>query len=356
MVELPRLWMRHEVRESERRAPIVPADAAELVGRGIELTVEESPQRVFPIADYAAAGCRIAPAGSWPQAPREHVVVGLKELPGQPPALVHRHVFFGHAYKGQHGAADLLGRFAAGGGELLDIEYLADEHGRRLAAFGYWAGYAGAALAVLRLRDRLDTPLRPMDKPALDALLREPGAQPRALVIGALGRCGRGARDALDTAGISPTCWDVEETRVLDRDALLAHDMLINTVLTTAPVPPFLTGADVADPGRRLSMVADVTCDLTSDCNVLPIYREYTTWERPAAVLHQDPPLQIIAIDNLPSLLPEQASRAFSAELTPWLATIGTGEPAWERCAEAFQSAVRPYWKSPTPQAVTQSR
>ena len=36
-----------------------------------------------------------------------------------------------------------------GGGALLDLEYLTDDHGRRLAAFGYWAGYVGAALAVL---------------------------------------------------------------------------------------------------------------------------------------------------------------------------------------------------------------
>ena len=55
---------------------------------------------------------------------------------------------FGHAFKGQRGAETLLGRFRAGGGRLYDIEYLVDEGGRRLAAFGYWAGFAGAAVSL----------------------------------------------------------------------------------------------------------------------------------------------------------------------------------------------------------------
>lgn len=116
MTEL-HLWLRHEVRSTERRTPVVPADARRLVDSGVTLTVEESPQRIFPIEEYEAAGCGVAPAGSWAsRAPLDAVVVGLKELPDEPAALPHRHVFFGHAYKGQSGAAELLRRFAAGEG------------------------------------------------------------------------------------------------------------------------------------------------------------------------------------------------------------------------------------------------
>ena len=50
------LWVRHEERETERRAPIVPDDARRLVEQGVLVSVEDGPQRVFPIADYAAAG------------------------------------------------------------------------------------------------------------------------------------------------------------------------------------------------------------------------------------------------------------------------------------------------------------
>ena len=58
---------------------------------------------------------------------------------------------FGHAYKGQPAGQVLLRRFRDGGGTLYDLEYLTDETGRRVAAFGYWAGYAGAALSAFGL-------------------------------------------------------------------------------------------------------------------------------------------------------------------------------------------------------------
>lgn len=246
MTEL-HLWLRHEARTTERRAPIVPDDARRLVGNGVELTVEESPQRVFPVEEYEAAGCRVAPAGSWVTAPRDAVVLGLKELPEDPAELTHRHIFFGHAYKGQPGAAELLGRFAAGGGALFDLEYLVDDTGRRLAAFGFWAGYLGAALAVLGQRGRLRAPLTPTTKEDLDETLKPAAADAgfSGLVIGALGRSGRGARAAFATAGVDPTCWDLAETRDLDRPALLRHDVMVNAVLATTPVPPFLRERDL---------------------------------------------------------------------------------------------------------------
>ena len=55
---------------------------------------------------------------------------------------------FGHAYNGQLGSRALLDRFKKGGGTLYDLEYLLDTNNRRIAAFGYWAGFAGAAVAL----------------------------------------------------------------------------------------------------------------------------------------------------------------------------------------------------------------
>ncbi|MCM2423796.1 saccharopine dehydrogenase [Streptomyces sp. RKAG293] len=352
MSDTPQLWMRQESRPGERRAPIVPEDAARLVDSGVRITVEESPQRVFPIARYAEAGCRIAPAGGWSGAPHDAYVVGLKELPPEPRDLRHRHIYFGHAYKGQQGARALLERFSAGGGALLDLEYLVDANGGRLAAFGYWAGYVGAALAVLNATGRLARPLVPLARDELDAALRAAptrqeadGRLLRALVIGALGRCGQGACDALETAGLAPTRWDLAETAELDRPAILAHDLLVNTVLTTRPLPPFLTPSDLDDQERRLSTICDVTCDVTSDCNLLPVYDDITDWEQPVRRLRDgDRPVEMIAIDNLPSLLPEEASRAFSSDLLPQLLRLmsqGDDAPAWARCRDTFDTAVR---------------
>jgi saccharopine dehydrogenase (NAD+, L-lysine-forming) len=341
MTEL-HLWLRHELRGTERRTPIVPSDARRLVENGVTLTVEESPQRIFPIEEYEAAGCRIAPAGAWVSAPVDAVVVGLKELPDEPAELRHRHIYFGHAYKRQPGAAALLRRFAAGGGRLFDLEYLVDDTGRRLAAFGFWAGYLGAALAVLQHRGRLAAPLTPTTKDQLDETLRPAAGDEAftALVIGALGRSGRGARVAFSVAGVEPTCWDLEETRDLDRRALLGHDVMVNAVLATSPVPPFLREQDLDDPARRLRTLCDVTCDVGSPLNVLPVYDRTTDWDEPARRLRKEPPLDLIAIDNLPSLLPKESSTDFSAALLLQLPAFGVGGP-WGRCLDSFHRACR---------------
>lgn len=333
------LWLRQEASAVEERAPVVPGDAAALVAGGIEVTVEEAPQRVFPAPAYAAAGCRIVPAGSWPDAPPETIVVGLKEPSAQTWPLRHRHVFFGHAYKGQVGGREVLRRFASGGGTLLDLEAMVDDSGRRVVAFGYWAGYAGAALAVLQHRGALDGPLRSTTRDELDARLRGTSGPGRALVIGARGRSGRGALDALATAGMPATAWDTADTRLLDRAALLGHDVLVNAIVADRPGPAFVTAADLDRAGRALRTISDVTCDVTSDANRLPVNDKVTTWAEPVRRLHQQPVLDIVAIDNLPSLLPRESSTAFSADLTPYLRGL-PDDPVWIRCRARFDQAV----------------
>jgi len=134
------LWVRAEQRDNERRVGLMPDGAARLIAAGMRISVEESPARCVPIAAYRDAGCQIVAEKSWPQAPQDAVIFGLKELPEDGSDLTHRHIMFGHAYKGQPAGIRLLRRFQAGGGTLYDLEYLVDDTGRRGAAFGYWAG------------------------------------------------------------------------------------------------------------------------------------------------------------------------------------------------------------------------
>lgn len=337
------LWMRAEVRDTERRAPLTPEDAAAVVAAGHRLTVEASPRRTFADADYAAAGAELAPAGTWVDAPADVVVLALKELPDEPAELRHTHIFFGHAYKGQAGARELLARFRRGGGRLLDIEYLT-AGGRRVVAFGYWAGYVGAALAVLHTRGALAAPLAPMERSDLDAQLRAAAADgERYLVTGALGRSGTGARDAVTTAGSTATGWDLAETAQLDRSALLAHDVLVNCVMVSSPTPPFVTEEDLDAPDRRLRTIADVTADFTSDLNLVPVVTQETTWAEPVRRIRQAgeaPAVDVIGIDNLPSLLPREASRTFSADLLPHLLDLPAGTEPWQQAQARFDEAL----------------
>lgn len=338
----PHLWIRAEARPTEQRVPIVPADAARLVEDGFRVTVEESLTRIVPLEEYVAVGCETAAAGSWVDAPQGAVVVGIKELPEDPADLEHTHVFFAHAYKGQEGAEEVLERFRRGGGELLDVEYLTVD-GKRVVAFGFWAGYVGAALAVLRHRGGLPGGVAPMARADLDALLRSTGEgrEPeRALVIGARGRSGSGAAEALEVSGCAVTRWDRRDTTPLDKRALLEHDILVNCVVSAEKREPFVAEADIDVP-RRLRTVGDVTCDVTSEANLLPFNRAITTWEEPVrrfgSVEH---PLEVIAIDNLPSLLPRESSESFSAELTPLLPDLADRSGPWAASLAWFRRHV----------------
>lgn len=116
---------------------------------GFTVKVEQCTQRFFDGAEFAAAGAELVPHGSWRTAPAEAYIVGLKELPENDESpLQHKHIFFGHCYKSQAGWKELLGRFDQGKGTLLDMEFLNDDKGRRVAAFGFYAGFAGAAVGL----------------------------------------------------------------------------------------------------------------------------------------------------------------------------------------------------------------
>ncbi|MEM9788614.1 MAG: saccharopine dehydrogenase, partial [Pseudomonadota bacterium] len=217
------LWVRSEQRTNEERVGVTPQGAAKLIAAGFRVTVEESAQRTLPIADYAAAGCEIAPEFSWVDAPDDAIIVGLKELPEDGTPLRHAHVMFGHAYKGQPAGQVLLGRFKAGGGRLLDLEYLTDADGRRVAAFGYWAGYAGAAVSLMcwiaqqqgRTAGAVNAypSANHMLADLQQALISLGTQRPTALIIGALGRVGTGAADLCQAMGVATTKWDMAETK-----------------------------------------------------------------------------------------------------------------------------------------------
>ncbi len=340
---MPHLWLRAESKPFERRVALAPAAAGELIAAGFSVSVEECGNRVFDTRQYRQAGCRIVPAASWPDAPLDCYVLGLKELPEPLPALCHRHIYFGHAYKQQTGWTALLCRFAEDGGQLLDLEYLLDENGRRIAAFGYWAGFAGAALGVM---NRLAQPgkLQPVrsypDKNQLlveaSDLLKKSGMYPRVIIVGAKGRSGRGATDFCHSLGLETTLWDLEETVEGGPFVeILEHDMLINCVLLQSDTRPFITN-DLLEKERLLTSVVDVSCDPYSVYNPLPVYTDCTTFVRPALRLRDKPVLDLIAIDHLPSMLPKESSEDFSAQLLGALLELPDGK-TWQRALEFYE-------------------
>ena len=346
------LWVRSEQRDHEERVAVTPQGAAKLIAAGIQVSIEQSQNRVIAIDKYKAAGCTIVAENSWPNAPADAIIFGLKELPVDGTPLRHQHIMFGHAFKGQPDGQILLKRFKNGGGSLYDLEYLVSENGRRVAAFGYWAGFAGAALSLKcwaaqqrgAICGRVDTYANS------DLLVAEVHAEiksvntpaPNVIVVGALGRVGTGASDFCSALGIETTKWDITETAHGGPfPEILLHDVFINCILAAPGCPVFIPGSAMTAP-RRLSVIADVACDPTSDFSPIKVYDRTTTWEEPALRVHQTPVLDVTAIDNLPSLLPLESSQDYASQLLPSLLTlIELDSGVWGRAKATFQNHMR---------------
>ncbi|WP_305969222.1 MULTISPECIES: saccharopine dehydrogenase [unclassified Mameliella] len=339
------LWIRAESRPNEERTGITPAGVTALRDKGFRVTIEDSPTRILPIDDFVSAGATIVAEGSWPEAPRDAIIFGLKELPEADTPLVHRHIMFGHAYKGQSAGARLLKRFAAGGGALYDLEYLVDQNGRRVAAFGYWAGYAGAAVSLLAWAAQADGKTCPPVQTWHDANMLQDDLRAAldiapcrsAIVIGALGRVGSGARDLCAQMDVPVTCWDMAETAHGGPfPEILDHGVFLNCILATEGVPVFVPPAAVDSP-RALRVIGDIACDPDSPFNPIPIYDAATSWTAPVNRVCEAPPLDVMAIDNLPSLLPRESSLDFAEQLLPHLLALDSIETGvWGRAHETY--------------------
>ena len=351
----PHIWLRAETKPLEQRTPLTPAGARELLDAGFRLTVEEDEDRIFPIEEYRALSCESAGSGAWVDAPTDAFVLGLKELETATFPVVHRHIHFAHVYKDQAGADAMLDRFVRGGGTLYDLEYLTHEDGRRVAAFGYWAGFCGAALGVMAWANKQAGELRPLGNleslPSKDRLLDAVASalaaspsQPALMVIGAKGRSGSGAVEMARSLGLDTVEWDLDETKAGGPFAEINEvDVFVNCVLVGSPLPPFVTMESLSQDDRRLSVIADVSCDPYGSYNPVPIYDRCTTFDDPCLeIIGGDRSLHLIAIDHLPSLLPRESSEDYGEQLLPFVKTLDRIESGvWARARELFVAKTR---------------
>ncbi|RHZ81060.1 hypothetical protein Glove_124g23 [Diversispora epigaea] len=335
-----KLWLRAETKPNEHRSALTPSTCQILLQKGFQITVEKSTERIFEDEEFEKVGCVLVPTGTWKTAPSDAYIIGLKELPENDDSpLSHEHIFFAHCYKNQAGWQDIIRRFVKGNGIILDMEFLTDEKGRRVAAFGYHAGFAGTALGIDVWSQQILNPKQkypsvgfyPTEDKLIsyiknrlkDAILQR-GYSPRVMIIGALGRCGIGASDFARKVGIleeNIIMWDIEETKkggpFLE---ILESDIFVNCIYLNKKIPPFIT-KELLDDSRKLSVIVDVSCDTTNPNNPLPIYSVNSTFDNPTVEVEtKNPhPLEIISIDHLPTLLPRESSEQFSRDLLPSL-------------------------------------
>ena len=341
------LWLRSEYKNLRKATPLIPVMLT-LLNLGHVVTIEESLQRVYSVEEYRKVGCTIVPAGTWEYAPYDAYILGLKNLPDSHQSLRHKHIYFAHSFKEQLHSKWLLRRFRKGGGILYDLEYLIDNEKQRVAAFGYYAGVAGAAIALMIWAMKKQGKSAPYHIPRLymnenemiddiHKMFHLVGAKPSVLIIGAKGRSGLGASYLIRRLGIQAVHWERKHTQNKNLNQQISQfEVMLNCIFVDESTPIFLTKEDLINNKINLSVISDISCEPDSKYHPLPFYKETTSFEMPTQAIGS---VDLIAIDNLPSYLPVDSSIHFSGQLINHLIDLLSEDrenAVWHKAANTF--------------------
>ena len=187
----------------DARVPLTPRQVARLIKAGYDIVVQPSPHRCFTDQDYAGLGVPLREDISDRQ-----LLLGIKEVPIDRLLPEKTYCNFAHVAKFQPYNQPLLRALLDKRITHIDYEYLTDERGKRLIAFGYWAGMVGAHNGLWAYAKRTGSFELPRLKDLYDyaaakkiyAKLRLPD-QLRVVLTGT-GRVGAGASRVLKDIGL----------------------------------------------------------------------------------------------------------------------------------------------------------
>jgi saccharopine dehydrogenase (NAD+, L-lysine-forming) len=338
-MQLDTIYIRNETRKNEHRTPIVPSDIFTLKQCGYTVYVEKSDTRCFKDVEFEASGAIITDK-SWIEFP-DALIVGIKELKEEDMDLLenHTHVYFAHCYKNQHNSEKILKRFSNSKSKLYDMEYFLDPSAIRIIAFGFYAGFIGGALGIMQYnstnnfsRDiknltywRTTYELLSDVKESIMDITRNISIA----IIGANGRCGTGVKHLLDFFSIPYHEFGKKDTI----QKLENFDIVFNCIHLREEISHWFTKDTVF---KKKIVIVDISCDYSNPYNPIAIYNKPTTWEEPVYKYSEN--VDIIAIENLPSLLPFESSYDFSDNLVYLLRSYAEGDEQgyWKKNLDVF--------------------
>jgi saccharopine dehydrogenase (NAD+, L-lysine-forming) len=327
------IYLRSESNRNEKRTPITPVDCSKLSKNGFLIYVQKSPHRIYSDQDYEENGVIITDLPWYDPIFQHSLIVGLKEFPELDRLAGHSHLFFSHSFKKQANSRAILSAFQTTESKIYDFEYITNEKQKRLLAFGEYSGFVGAALGLLFYEHSFLPTLSPWAsyEEMISSIPIAKSLDSKIAVIGPNGRCGTGVCKILNYFSI-PFTPILKET---DKSRLTEFDIVYNCILLDPGFKEaWLTPS--TEFSKRVLLV-DVSCDPTKPNNPFPIYSEATSWNKPVYTI-QNKHLDVIAIDNMPSLLPRESSDYFSSLLTKILLTDDT--PIY-RSIDSFTNAIK---------------
>ncbi|MCC6281905.1 MAG: alanine dehydrogenase, partial [Saprospiraceae bacterium] len=277
------------------------------------------------------------------------------------------YLFFSHTIKKQPYNRPLLLAALSRKIRLMDYEVLTNENGERLVAFGYYAGVVGAHNALWTWGKRsgdfeLPRMCETHDYAEILQAYQQTPLPPLRIVLTGSGRVASGAAKNLLDMGIrqvspesfltqvftTPVFTQIhaeqyalprDPNHVFDKKDYYQHgenyvsafapyyrraDIFINGIFYDKKAPAFFTVEEMQLPDFHIKVVADVTCDIMPGASVPCTIRPSKIADPvfgfdPKTGLETAPYLpgsvDVMAIDNLPSELPRDASVFFGDQL-----------------------------------------
>ncbi|PCJ96246.1 MAG: alanine dehydrogenase [Flavobacteriaceae bacterium] len=320
-----------------------------------KIIVESSPIRVFNDQEYKDIGLEISN-----HMEQCDVFIGVKEVPIAALIPNKKYFFFSHTIKKQAYNRKLLQAVLDKNIELYDHEVITNKNGKRLVAFGRYAGIVGAynglrayglKFGLFQLPKAETLP----DQQALIAELKKIQLPNIKIFLTGKGRVGNGSKEMLEAMGLKEVglqeylhetfkqavyCQlDVSEYN-LRKDGVkgnmqdfFAHpeayksnffrfakvtDFYIAGHFYGDGAPYLYTREDARHPDFKIKVVADVSCDIDGPVGTTirpstiadPIYG-YDPMTELEMDFKNPKAIAIMAVDNLPCELPKDASVGF---------------------------------------------
>lgn len=346
----------------DRRVPVSPAQALTFTERfpDAELYIQPSDIRGFSDEEY-----RYLELNMKEDLSDCDILLGIKEVDYSALIPDKTYLFFAHVGKMQPHNQKLMQEVVSKRITLIDYEYLTDYNGKRIIAFGRWAGMVGAynGLRARGIRNN-SFELKPAhechDMDEMFAGLKKVDLKPKKILLTGGGRVAMGAMETLrelNLREVTPEEFlgnNFNEPVVcrLDPEHYVRHKRGLNFDLqhffqhpeeyesTFKPYqkvtdlyiachywdpksPHFITQEDMKDPDFRISVIADVSCDvggpiastLRASTIADPFYDYNPVTGKEEQPFSDEKNVTVMAVDNLPGELPRDASHEFGETL-----------------------------------------
>ena len=321
----------------------------------VEIKVESSDVRVYSNQEYQDLNFKVENDIS-----DCSVLFGVKEVPIDYLIADKSYFFFSHTLKKQPYNRQLLRALLEKNIDFYDHETLVDAHNHRLIGFGKYAGIVGAYNAIRAFGIKFELFKLPKaaslsGKEALIAHLKRLVLPPLKFVVTGTGKVGSGVKEVLDAIKISEVSVEnylkknytqpvytlinvLEYNKRIDGNVLDFNDFFdhpqdyvsdferftkVSDIYITAhfhanEAPKILTREMLQANDCKIKIVADISCDVDGSISCTlrsssvdePFYGYLPSENKEVDIFHPAA-IVVMAVDNLPSELPKDASEGF---------------------------------------------